>query len=183
MSISLRPLEIEDAGPAQLYASDQRLAATCNIPHPYPPEEGIKFVSSRIQGRKADRRFPYAIVFEDQFVGFVGAALLKKEEIRLEGWIAVPWWGRGFATNAMSLFAQIAFVELNLEELSSVVWSGNAASIRVHQKCRFQETETCLNDGRYGVKFKGELYRRFSLKKADWKSFQAFDSNHFQHCI
>ncbi|MHC5766276.1 MAG: hypothetical protein ACYTXI_11800 [Nostoc sp.] len=57
-NVSLRPVTVEDATSVQLYAWDARLAATCNVLHPYPPNGGQVFVERCIHARESRQRFP-----------------------------------------------------------------------------------------------------------------------------
>ncbi len=48
-----------------------------------------------------------------------------------------PWWGRGYATEALSAMAQLAFGPLNLHRIEAHVSLDNPASKRVLQKADF----------------------------------------------
>ena len=41
MEVSIRPLRLDDTEAVQQYASDELVARTTNIPHPYPKDGGV----------------------------------------------------------------------------------------------------------------------------------------------
>lgn len=70
----------------------------------------------------------------------VGAISLKNMDLvnkkaSLGYWIGEQYWGRGIATECVSMIIDYAFsAELGLKELSAYVFPGNKASIRVLEK-------------------------------------------------
>lgn len=167
MHVSLRPISLEDADAVQRYASDARLAATCNVPHPYPADGGQIFVRRCEVDRAAGTRFASAVFVDGTFAGIMDLNAIDRDRgsAELDYWIAVPFWGKGVATVAARLAAALAFGELGLRVVYSGCWEGNPASGRVLEKVGFTEMPAVINDGLYGTKFKGERIRRFRLEK------------------
>jgi RimJ/RimL family protein N-acetyltransferase len=170
-NVSLRPITVEDATSVQLYASDARLAATCNVPYPYPSNGGQVFVERCIHARESRQRFPHAILLDGQFVGVIGLNLPDFTNLTAEVdyWLAVPFWGQGIMTQAVGLVAGVAFKELGFCRLFSGCWSKNPASCRVLEKNGFTEISSIVNDGHFGQKFAEETIRRFTLSYDEWQ--------------
>jgi RimJ/RimL family protein N-acetyltransferase len=172
MHLALRPIELCDAASMQLYASEAELAATCNVPHPYPAGGGLRWAEKAVADRAARRRFPSAIIVEDSFVGLIGLNEVNFNlgSAEVDYWIGRPFWGRGIATAAVAGATELAFDELGLVQLSSGCRLANPASARVLEKNGFAETSPVVNSGRFGTKFLGETIRRFTLLIETWKT-------------
>lgn len=170
-NVSLRPITLEDADSIQRYASDARLAATCNVPHPYPLNGGQVFVERAIHAHESRQRFPHAILLDGEFVGVIGLNLPDFTNLTTEVdyWLAVPFWGRGIMTQAVGLITGIALEDIGFRRLFSGCWAKNPASFRVLEKNGFLEIESVINDGYFGQKFVGETIRRLTLSDEDWQ--------------
>lgn len=74
------------------------------------------------------------------------------------------YWGRGIATNAISLISKYAFEELNLRKIFAGVYENNIGSIRAFEKCGFEKayikSNTYFFDGKYIDALVFELYNK-----------------------
>ena len=115
-AVTLRSIETTDAVRIQRYASDARLAETCGIPHPYPPDGGESFVQSCLADRDAGTHYPLAVLLDGELVGIMNLNRIDRDRgtAELDYWIAVPFWGRGIATAAARLAVTLAFAGLRL---------------------------------------------------------------------
>lgn len=86
---------------------------------------------------------------EEKFRTVPVSAILLKSEDRYIGraglhsagivfYIARPYWGRGFATEAARAILDYGFRELKLPRIAAHVETGNAASVRVLEKLGFK---------------------------------------------
>jgi ribosomal-protein-alanine N-acetyltransferase len=169
-SITIRPILLEDAESVQKYASDSKLAATCNVPHPYPSDGGISFVERSIHARKEKARFPSAILVDGAFAGVIGLNTpdYDKKTVEVDYWVAVPYWGKGIATQAVACAIHYAFEELQMETIFSGCWVENPASGRVLEKNGFLEIPPTIGDQRFGQKSLGKTIRQFRLDRKKW---------------
>ena len=89
---------------------------------------------------------------------FIGAIDIREEEYpqqrEIGYWLGVPYWGKGFGTEAVRLAISFAFQYLDAFQVSAVVFVGNEASKRVLTKNGFLFDRTL---------------RRQSLKRGEWK--------------
>ena len=58
-------------------------------------------------------------------------------ELEVGYWIAKPFWGRGFAPEAVRAMQRYAFETLGCKALWCGYYEGNNKSLRVQQKCGF----------------------------------------------
>ncbi len=90
----------------------------------------------------ADRAYPF-LIFRDQDGALVGGITLAnvRRGIVQAGtvgyWIGEPFAGRGYMTAALRLLLPTLFGELNLHRVEAACIPGNAASVRVLEKCGF----------------------------------------------
>lgn len=84
---------------------------------------------------------------DQQFIGFVGIKNVTDDmpfapavEI---GWrLAAPHWGKGYATEAARASMQVAFEQLNLDEIVSFTVCNNLRSRAVMERLGMQEAQT-----------------------------------------
>ena len=133
----LRPFSPSDAPAVQRLAGDREVASTTlTIPHPY--EDGM--AEAWIEGRASDwaekKALTLAVTTEaDGLVGAMGLHL-ELEHLRAElgYWIGVPFWNRGYATEAGEAVIRFGFDELGLNRIEAEHFTRNPASGRVLEK-------------------------------------------------
>ena len=109
---------------------------TLRIPHPYPEEEAERWIASHAEMR-ARGDYPFAITLRagGELVGTVGLHVKRDHDhAELGYWIGVPYWGRGYATEAAAAIVRFGFETLSLNRIMAMHFSRNPASGRVLQK-------------------------------------------------
>jgi RimJ/RimL family protein N-acetyltransferase len=135
----LRAPRLEDARTIATLLDDRRIAEnTLRIPHPY----GIADAHAFIAGANVNSgETVFLITKRDATVlGACGVAESPAAPPEIGYWLAVPFWGRGYATEAASAMIDYAFDHLGHEVLHAGARVTNAASRRVLEKCGFQWT-------------------------------------------
>jgi RimJ/RimL family protein N-acetyltransferase len=134
----LRRLEPEDAALVQVYAGDRRVAHfTARIPHPYPDGAAAQWIGETHAQMERDAGWQLAIArrADEALIGAIG---LEREEARnaaeLGYWIAVPAWGRGYATEAARRLIRFGFEQARIDEIHAHALAENTASRRVLEK-------------------------------------------------
>ena len=133
----LRTYVLADA-PAMLRLINVREVAlnTLRIPHPYPEEEAERWISNheeRIQ--KGDHVFAITLRSTQELVGTVGLHMKSENDCAEIGyWIGVPYWGKGYATEAAAAVMRFGFETFPLNRIFAMHFGRNAASGRVLQK-------------------------------------------------
>lgn len=137
----LRPGWIEDAPAlARAVNSDPAIAGnTARIPWPYTLEHAQDFLS-----RGQEPQAPACLVFArtsgaPRLVGSVGIHP-DDDGPELGYWIARPYWGLGFATEAAAGLLRAARESLKLDRIHSGHFADNPASGRVLRKLGFRPT-------------------------------------------
>ena len=150
--LTLRPFVLADAARVQELAGDPLIAATtAHIPHPYPGGLAEEWIRSHGHLAQDNRQFHFAVtlagtrtpgretdVFDTgHLIGAVSLSLMSDPELRraeMGYWIGVPYWNRGFATEAGHAALAFAFQRKNLRRVTATCVTHNAGSARVLQK-------------------------------------------------
>ncbi len=128
--LTLRPLEPADGPAVERGCGSWNVARmTTRIPHPYPPGSAVEWIANR-----APDAHHFAIEHQGDLIGVIS------HETEIGYWLAEPFWGRGFATEAARRVVAFAFDDLRLDRLVSGHFADNPASGRVLQKCGFRYT-------------------------------------------
>ncbi len=160
--LTLRPFKMADA-PAvhRLLATREIAEMTANIPHPYEDGMAEEWILSHTSAREDDEGASFAITLRGEesltptLCGAMGISInAAHQHAELGYWIGVPYWNKGFATEAGIAVLHYAFAELNLNRVFASHYTKNPASGRVMQKI--------------GMRYEG-LQRQHRLK---WENFE-----------
>jgi len=134
----LRAPRMEDAPAVQRLAGAREVAATtATIPHPYEDGVAEAWIESLAEKRATGEDVVFAITLREggELVGTVGMRI-KPQHLRAEigYWVGVPYWGKGYATEAARALLDYGFGELGLRKMYAHHYVKNPASGRVLQK-------------------------------------------------
>jgi RimJ/RimL family protein N-acetyltransferase len=134
----LRSLQDSD-GPALVrFAGAREIAATTvRIPHPYTDDDARSFLGHARESYREGRSIFLAITMppDTELRGAVGLELKPPHgHAELGYWIAIPYWGKGFATEAAKALVAFGFNMLGLHRIYAHHFDGNVASGRVLEK-------------------------------------------------
>jgi [ribosomal protein S5]-alanine N-acetyltransferase len=169
----LRPFSLEDAPRVQLLAGVREVAEnTMAIPHPYPDGAAEAWIGSHQEAFEKGESLTFAVCLRDggDLTGAVGLMLsLPDRSAELGYWIGVPYWNRGYATEAVWALVRFGFESMNLHRIHAGVFTGNPASIRVLLKIGFRY-EGLLRQ--HNLKW-GEFrdVQKFGILEEEWQSF------------
>jgi RimJ/RimL family protein N-acetyltransferase len=136
--LALRAPRLEDAKAVAALANDRRIAEnTARIPHPYKMSDAEGFITGV---NKAGGEAAFLITLRDNAI--IGACGLVNQDgtPELGYWLGAPYWGKGYATEAVHAVIDYAFADLGHEALQAGARVTNPASRRVLEKCGFQWT-------------------------------------------
>ncbi len=167
----LRAPRAGDAAAIASLINDRRIAEnTARIPHPYSLADAHAFLA---QANREPSQPSFLIALADgTIVGGCGIHVLRGGERELGYWIGVPYWGRGYATEAARAVVDHAFEALGCERLTSGARVSNPASRRVLEKCGFQWTGVSLIRIR-ALKSSAPV-DRFRLDRGLWASLKSW---------
>jgi 8-oxo-dGTP diphosphatase len=134
----LRSLRRDDAPEIQRLAGEWEVARyTANIPHPYADGLAEAWIASH--------RDDFEIVFaierraDGAFIGCIGLEPdTTAHEAEFGYWIGKPYWGAGYATEALRALVEHAFSAFDIDRARAAAMPENRASIRVQEKVGFQ---------------------------------------------
>jgi RimJ/RimL family protein N-acetyltransferase len=133
----LRAPALSDVPALVALAGDRRVAEnTARIPHPYTAADAVAVlgVINRSGGETV-----FATELNGELIGLCGLDP-RPDGGELGYWLGVPFWSRGYATEAARAVIDYAFAELGHDVLQSGARVSNPASRRVLEKCGFQWT-------------------------------------------
>lgn len=134
----LRPYSLADVADLVRLAGAREVArTTLRIPHPYHEQDAIEFIAS--SQAEADvgacTRFAVTLRADGQFCGGVGLRIeAAHQHAELGYWLGVPYWGRGYATEAARAVVDYGFETLGLHRVYASCFAHNEASARVLKK-------------------------------------------------
>lgn len=167
--LTLRAPGREDVEAITLLANDRRIAEnTARIPYPYGIEDADQFVASV---NRQDGEATFLITCADTLIGACGIEL-RELGPEIGYWLGVPFWGKGYATEAVRALIDHAFADLMHEVLCSGARVSNPASRRVLQKCGFQWTGVRLS--RIRAINSAAPIDRFRLDRGLWASLKSW---------
>ena len=134
----LRPFTPADAPELQRLANAPEIAATTmHIPHPYPDGMAQEWIKAHPEMFEAGEGVVFAVVLrrEAALVGCVGLGCdPENQNAELGYWIAVPYWNRGYATEAARMVMAFGFAYFGLHRIKASYFGSNPASGRVMEK-------------------------------------------------
>lgn len=138
----LRPFDPADARTVRQLAGERAIAGTTlAIPHPYPDGAAEQWIATHAPGYAAGTQATFAITLQaaDTLIGAIGLLVTPAHACAELGyWIAVPHWGRGFATAAARAILEFGFEKLRLHRIQANHLTRNPASGRVLAKLAMQ---------------------------------------------
>ena len=145
--LTLRPLVAGDAPAIEQLAGAYEVALnTLLIPHPYPEGAAEEWIASD---------HPHTFGIDDgRLVGVIGLSVKDEGIAEIGYWIGVPFWNRGYASEAVRAVLRYGFNECGLHRIFAGYFARNPASGRVLAKS--------------GMKYEGTL-RHHQLK---WGEYQ-----------
>ena len=168
--LALRAPRLEDAKTVATLANDRRIAENvARIPHPYKVSDAEGFIAG---ANKAGGEAVFLITLRDETV--IGACGIMNQEQapELGYWLGVPYWGKGFATEALHAVIDYAFTDLEHQSLQAGARVTNPASRRVLEKCGFQWTGV----GLYRIRAinSSAPIDRFRLERGIWSALKTW---------
>ena len=168
--LALRAPRLGDAKLVAALANDRRIAEkTARIPHPYRLADAESFIAGASKAGEA----AFLITLHDKTViGACGIMFHYDDMPELGYWLGVPYWSKGYATEALHALIDYAFTDLNHESLQAGSRVTNPASRRVLEKCGFQWTGVGLY--RISSIKSSAPIDRFRLERGIWTALKGW---------
>lgn len=155
MQIRIRPWQEGDEDNLVKYANNKNIA--CNLrdlfPSPYTLRDARTWIAFNKDLMPA---LNMAILLEEELIGSVGVVLkedIHRKNAEIGYWIAEPYWGRGYATQAVRLMVDYTFQNYDVTRIFASTFDYNVASQRVLEKSGFRKEarlrKALFKNGRY----------------------------------
>ncbi len=149
--------------------NDRRVAEnTARIPHPYSLNDAETFIAA---ANRQTGEATFAIMSDDELIGMCGVEP-RQDGPEIGYWLGAPFWGRGYATEAIRAAIDHAFGVLGHDMLRAAARVSNPSSRRVLEKCGFQWSGVGLYRIR-AINSSAPL-DRFRLDRRLWASLKAW---------
>lgn len=169
----LRAPRIEDAKAVAALANDRRIAEnTLRIPFPYKYADAMQWIGAANM-RPGEETF--LILRDDDVVGACGFDLREGPDPEIGYWIGAPFWGNGYATEAVRGLIDHAFGARGHAMLNAGARVSNPASRRVLEKCGFQWSGVALY--RFHAINSSAPCDRFRLEQGIWTSLKSWGAS------
>ncbi|MGH6735342.1 MAG: GNAT family N-acetyltransferase [Methyloceanibacter sp.] len=133
--LALRPLGAADAVRLSALAGDYDVASmTGTVPHPYSESQAAEWIASVKAGEEG---VVFGIFRDDELIGCTGYRAFGDDHAELGYWIGKPYWGQGYATEAVGALIGYAFDANGFDYLKAGHFTDNPASERVIRKLGF----------------------------------------------
>lgn len=115
---------------------------TLRIPFPYTEDDAEEWLALVAKATKQHGQ-PVNFAIRNAASELVGGCGFdrpaKSHRAEIGYWLAKPYWNRGIMTDVVRAACEFAFAEWGLVKISAHVFSFNPASVRVLEKCGFEQ--------------------------------------------
>ena len=139
--IQLRNVSTATPEEIQKLANNHAIAVNLRdaFPYPYTVEDAVTYLELAADGVLGH---VFGIYDNDTFVGC--CSLIPQNDVyrinaEIGYWIGEPYWGRGYATDAVRQCLKFAFEELNLLRVYANIYEYNIGSMKVLGKVGFEK--------------------------------------------
>ena len=115
------------------------------FPRPYALSDAEAFIALALS---EEPRIHFAIALDDAPIGSIGiipGTDIYHRSAEVGFWLGEPYWGRGFASEALTAFTDWAFAHYDLVRIFALVFVANPASARALEKSGFELTARIRN--------------------------------------
>lgn len=150
-----------------LIGSREVAATTVRIPHPYTEQDARNFLVS-IQGED-EARLAITLRTDGRLMGGVGLRLNSAHRhAELGYWLGVPYWRKGYATEAARAMLRYGFENLDLHRIFATHFKSNPASGNILKKIGMRY-EGCQREHvlKWGQFVNSEMY---GILRREWES-------------
>ncbi|QWT84615.1 GNAT family N-acetyltransferase [Chryseobacterium sp. PCH239] len=127
---------------------------TSNIPYPYVENDARSWVKMSKEAFENNTGYTFAIRNkEGQIIGAIGLHDRDDDKAELGYWIGIPYWNKGYVTEAAKAIIDFGFNELKLNKIFATHFPHNPASGRIMEKAGMEQEAVLIKemkkDGEY----------------------------------
>jgi len=167
----LRPFRLADAPDVERLAGAREIAEnTLHIPYPYPEGAAAQWIAMHGQRFEEEKQVTLAITLKEggELIGAISLILeLAHDKGEIGYWIGMPYWSRGYTTEAARAVVQYGFQEWSLHRVEAFHFTRNPSSGRVLQKLGMRHEGTLRGDiKKWGEYVDTEMY---GILRDEWR--------------
>lgn len=142
MEVRLRAWTLEDAPALAKLINNKKVQDNLRdgLPFPYGEEDAKVFLSAMLAS-DPDQNLAFAIEADGELIGSISATRCANIHFRtaeLGYYLGEPYWGRGFATEAVRQICDYIYRNTDIIRIFAEPFAYNTASCRVLEKAGFQ---------------------------------------------
>ena len=142
MTVRLRAWTLEDAPALAKLINNKKVQDNLRdgLPFPYGEEDAKVFLSA-VLASDPDQNLAFAIEADGKLIGSISATRCANIHFRtaeLGYYLGEPYWGRGFATEAVRQICDYIYRNTDIIRIFAEPFAYNTASCRVLEKAGFQ---------------------------------------------
>jgi [ribosomal protein S5]-alanine N-acetyltransferase len=172
--LRLRPFTSADAPTVEQLAGAFAIAdTTLNIPHPYPAGAAAQWIATHSDSATRGVAFTWAITdrLSADLCGAIGLHVnLHHQHAEIGYWLGVPFWGRGYTTEAAQAVLAYGFTTLGLERIVAHHFTRNPASGRVMQKIGMASEGLLRRHYRKGDRYEDIIC--YGILREEWEALE-----------
>ncbi len=169
-----REFTLEDAPGVQRLAGAPEIALmTLSVPHPYEDGMAEEWISEHGSVFERGEGVNFAIVLRElgELCGSCSMLINSRDaNAELGYWIGVPYWGRGYATEAAREVVRYGFEQLWLHRIYAAHFGNNPASARVLKKIGMSYEGTRREHHRKLGEYEDRV--EYGLLVSEWRAAQ-----------
>lgn len=171
----LKPLSLEDAPAIQKYFNNWNIIRHLSIvvPWPYPEDGAETFIRDiALPMVEAGKAHVWSIRIKgeaDEAVGIVHYRSEPTAEGHRGFWLAEPYWGNGYMTEAVEAVQDFLFFELAIPVLKITNHKTNPASRRIKEKTGARFLHINILPHREGTTIEAEIWE---IRQEDWAAIR-----------
>ncbi|CAM2928675.1 N-acetyltransferase [Chryseobacterium flavum] len=108
---------------------------TSNIPHPYTDNDARLWIKMSEESFKNNTGYTFGIRNKEwHIIGAIGLHDRDDDKAELGYWIGMPYWNKGYVTEAAKAIVNFGFSQLNLNKIFATHFIHNPASGKIMEK-------------------------------------------------
>ena len=170
----LRGFTLKDAPDVQRLAGEWEVARTLlSVPHPYEDGVAEEWISEHASVFERGEGVNFAVVLREkgELCGSISLMINPRDaNAELGYWIGLPYWGRGYATEAAREVVRYGFEQLWLHRIYAAHFGNNPASGRVLRKIGMAYEGTRREHHRKWGEYEDRV--EYGLLVSEWQAAQ-----------
>lgn len=173
--LRLRPLAEKDLDQLVALIGDWEVARwLARVPHPYGADQGRKFIAEIARRMEQLREIHYGVALreDDRLIGGLGLVAGDPSD-ELGYWIGRPYWGQGYAGEALPPLLSLAFNHLERSRIFARILPDNHGSRRLLEKLGFSYEGDRLTH--FPIRARDMMLPHYEMTAALWQARHGTD--------